>query len=689
MTDVTSLPAENPFAAPSTLPYGLPDFAAVAEEHFLPAFEAGMAGQRAEWEAVATDAAPPSLDNTIEALERSGALLTRVSRVFWNLVGAASTPGIREVQGQVAPLLAAHSDALFLDRRIFARVEAVHAGRDALADPEQRRLVERYHTDFVRAGAALDDDGAARLRELNAELSTLTTRFQNDLLADTADLAVHVTDAAELAGLSADAVSAAAAAAASRGLDGWLLTLALPTNQPSIAVLRDRSLRERLFVASTTRGARGGEHDTRPTLSRIAHLRAERAAVLGYATHADHVIADQTAGSREAAATMLAGLVGPTVENVAAEAAELEARLLADGESGPLQPWDWAYYAELVRAERFSVDSDRLRPYLELSRVVEHGVLAAATALYGIRFSRRADLRGWNDDVEVYEVLSPSGEGLGLVLADWYAREGKQGGAWMSSFVTQSRLLGTKPVVLINANAPKPGPGEPTLLTPDLVRTLFHEFGHVLHGLFSDVTYPRFSGTAVPRDFVEFPSQVNELWAWWPSVLRQYAVHHETGEPMPTDLADALQAAEGYGQGFATAEILAAALLDLAWHSRTADDGPVPPDDVEAFELAALAEHGLALAQVPPRYRTSYFMHVFSGGYSAGYYSYLWSEVLDADTVEWFVEHGGLERANGDRFREHLLSRGGSVDPMEAYAAVVGRPPRIEPLLERRGLLPV
>jgi peptidyl-dipeptidase Dcp len=446
------------------------------------------------------------------------------------------------------------------------------------------------------------------------------------------------------------------------------------------------------------RGIRGNGFDTRATLTRIAQLRAVRARLLGYPDHAHYVIADQTAGSVDAVLTMFSGLVAPAVANARAEAAELEAALLADGQTGPLQPWDWAYYAAAVRRNRFQLDAAAVRPYFELSRVVRDGVFYAAQSLYGLSFVERPDLQPYATDgppsgstgapaVQVYEVRGEDGSPRGLFLADWYARDSKRGGAGMSSFVDQSQLLGQLPVVVINLNLGRPADGEPTLLTLDELRTAFHEFGHVLHGLLSDVRYPRLSGTSVPRDFVEFPSQVNEMWALWPQVLDRFAVHHVTGEPMPAELAASLQAARSYGEGFATTEYLAAALLDLEWHRRTADDPPVPVDQVEAFEQQALERHGIAVALVPPRYRSGYFAHVFSGGYSAGYYSYLWSEVLDADTVDWFTAQGGLTRANGRVFAERLLSRGGAVDPMTAFAAVVGRAPVVEPLLRRRGLV--
>lgn len=681
---------DNPFASPSNLPYGLPPFAAIRTEHYRPAFEAGMAAEREQYEAIATSPDPATFENTLEAMERAGDLLGRVSYVFFNLTSSSSTPELEEIEAWVAPLLAAHNDAIRLDPRLFARISAVHAARDALGlTPEQLRLVERYHLDFVRSGAGLSDADAARLKEINAELSSLTTTFKNRLLADTNDLAVHLTAREELEGLSEDAVAAAAAAAAGRGLEGWLLTLVLPTAQPALEVLTNRSVRERLHRASVSRGLRGNENDTRETLTRIVALRAERAALLGYPDHATYAVADQTAKTLDAVTSMLGSLVGPAVANARTEAAELEAALVADGQAAPLQPWDWAYYARTVRAQRFALDTTAVRPYLPLDRVIEDGIFFAANALYGLAFHRRDDLAGYGPDVQVYEVSREDGSPVGLFVADWYTRDTKRGGAWMSSFHGQSGLLGNRPVVVINLNIPRPPDGEPTLLTLDELRTAFHEFGHVLHGLLSDVTYPRLSGTQVPRDFVEFPSQVNEMWAYWPEVLSRFAVHHETGAALPAEVADALRASASYGEGFATTEYLGAALLDLEWHRLSGEAASVAASDVEAFERAALDRHGLALDLVPPRYRSTYFAHVFSGGYSAAYWSYIWSEVLDADTVDWFTERGGLRRDSGEIFARELLSRGGSVDPMQMFAAVRGRAPEVGPLLVRRGLAPV
>lgn len=692
MTAMThDLDASNPFASPSTLPYGLPDYTRIREEHYRPALLAGMAEHRAQVEAVAADPAEPTVENTLVALERAGRLLHRVAVAFYNQAGSDSTPGLDAVEEEVAPLLAAHRDAIYLDARLFARVQAlvdqVDAGTLDLPD-DAAWLLHRTHTAFVRSGVRLDDAAQERLRDLNAQISALDTAFGRHLLAATNEAAVLVTDEDELDGLPADARAAAALAATQRGHDGaWLLELQLPTQQPALAVLRDRGLRERVFRASVTRGATGGEHDTRASLLGLARLRAERAQLLGFEHHADYVAQDATAGSADAVAELLGRLAPVAVANAREEATALQEALERDVPGATLEPWDWAYYAEQVRQERRSLDDARLRPYLDLERVLADGVFRAATALYGLTFAERHDLVGYHPDVRVFEVFDADGSGLGLFLADYWTRESKRGGAWMNNLVDQSTLLAEPPVVVNNLNVPKPPPGEPTLLTWDDVITTFHEFGHALHGLLSAVRFPSQSGTEVPRDFVEYPSQVNEMWAWDPQVLASYAVHHETGEPMPAEWVETLLAARQDGEGFATTEYLAAALLDQAWYRLTPDAVPTDPADVEAFEAAALAAAGVDFAPVPPRYRTTYFNHVFASGYSAGYYSYIWSEVLDADTVEWFRENGGLRRENGDTFRARLLSRGGSIDPLQAFRDLRGRDADINPLLARRGLL--
>lgn len=683
------LTADNPFATPSTLPYGLPDYTRIREEHYRPAALAGMAEHRAEVERIATDPAEPTVENTLEALERSGRLLHRTLNAFFNQSSADSTPGLDAVEEELAPLLAAHSDAIHLDRRLFARIDALHAraaaGELAL-EPDTAWLLDRTHRDFVRAGVRLDDATQDRLRDLNAQITTLETTFGRELLAATNEAAVLVTAEDELEGLPADAVAAAAQAAAGRGHEGaWLIELQLPTQQPALAQLRVRATRERVHRASVARGL-DGAHDTRSTLLALARLRAERALLLGHPHHASYVAEDATAGSAEAVEALLGKLAPAAVANARAEAAELQELLEADEPGATLEPWDWAYYAEQVRGRVRSLDDTALRPYLELDRVLADGVFRAANRLFGLTFAEREDLVGYHPDVRVFEVFDADGTGLGLFLADYWTRDAKRGGAWMNNLVDQSTLLGEPPVVVNNLNIPRPAPGEPSLLTWDEVTTMFHEFGHALHGLLSAVRYPSQSGTEVPRDFVEYPSQVNEMWAWDASVLRAFAVHHDSGEPMPAAWVDTLVAARQDGQGFMTTEYLAAALLDQAWYRLTPDEVPAAPADVEAFEAAALAAAGVAYAPVPPRYRSSYFNHVFGGGYSAGYYSYVWSEVLDADTVEWFAENGGLTRENGDAFRARLLSRGGSVDPMEAFRDLRGRDPEIGPLLARRGL---
>ena len=677
-----SVSTDNPLREFSALPFGLPPFADITEEHCREALLAGMAEQRAEVAAIVAAAEEPTFDNTVVALERSGRLLSRAWAVFGNLASAVSTPRTREIEREIAPLAAAHDDALHLDPALFARIDAVHAARhDDGLDDESVRLVERYHLDFVLAGARLDEAGRARLSEFNQELSTLSTTFGQNLQLATEAAAVRVEDAAELDGLDDEQIATAAAAAADRGTDGYLLTLVLPTGQPLLPKLRNRDLRRRVFEASIGR-ASAGEHDNGPVAVRIAQLRAERARLLGFDTHADVVLADSTARSTDAVDAMLASMVPASMANARAEAAVLAEAAARDGVE--LAAWDWSFYAEQVRAERYAVDTAALRPWFELDRVLVDGVFHAAELLYGYRFTPRPDLVGYHPDVRVWEVTDADGGPVGLYLGDFFAREGKRGGAWMSSFVRQSRLLGTQPVVFNNLNVNRAAGGQPTLLTLDEVNTLFHEFGHALHGLSSSVTYPRFAGTSVPRDFVEFPSQVNEMWAMWPEVLGHYARHVETGEPLPASVVEAIEAARLWGEGFGTLEYLAATLLDQAWHRITPE---TEVGDPIAFERRALEDAGVASDLVPPRYRTTYFQHVFAGGYAAGYYSYIWSEVLDADTVEWFKENGGLRRENGDAFRELLLSVGGSVDPLAAFRAVRGRDADPAPLLRRRGLL--
>ncbi|MBN6040167.1 M3 family metallopeptidase [Amycolatopsis sp. 195334CR] len=676
---------DNPFASASELPYRLPPFDRITGEHYRPAFEAGIAEQVEQVRAIADNPEPPTFDNTVVALERSGELLGRVSMVFFNLTSSDTTPELQQLQAEIAPKLSAHRDAIHLDKKLFARITELYEKRDSLdLDPESAWLLERYHVDFVRAGAALGEAEQDRLRALNEELSTLSTRFQEHLLAEGNDLAVVVDTAEELAGLSADTVAAAAEAATARGLDGqYVLKLSLPTQQPALASLENRAVRERLHGASVSRGKRGNEHDNSELIIKIAHLRAERAALMGYPNHAAYVISDETARTADAALGLLERLAPAAVTNANAEALELQQQIDAEGGEFSLEPWDWAFYAEKVRKARFDIDEAALRPYFELERVLVDGVFFAASKLYGLSFTERHDLPKYHPEVRIFEVFDADGTGLGLFLGDYYARDSKRGGAWMNNFVEQAGLRDERSVVVNNLNIIRPPEGEPTLLTFDEVVTAFHEFGHALHGLLSDVRYPKFSGPNVPRDFVEYPSQVNEMWLLWPEVLANYAKHHRTGEPLPQHLVDKLLESQQYGEGYSTTEYLAASLLDQAWHTISAEDRIT---DAAAFEAEALRKAGVAVPTVPPRYQSSYFAHIFSGGYSAGYYSYIWSEVLDAESVEWFRENGGLTRENGDHFRRELLARGGSIDPMTAFRNFRGRDPEIDPLLKRRGL---
>jgi peptidyl-dipeptidase Dcp len=685
---MTEVPAFNPLLAPSPLPYGVPDYPAIEPAHYLPAFEAAFAEHRAEIEAIATREDEPTFENTMLPLERAGELLERVILAFYTVSSADATPPIQEIDERLAPLLAAHTDAIQLDARLYGRVRALHERIDRLdLGPEERRLVERHFREMTHAGAALGEEAKQRLTGLNRRLSELTSRFEKNLLADTNELAVAFDDPEELAGLAPGELSAAAEAARARGMDGRLLvTLTLFSGHPYLAQLTNRASRERILTASLARGSRGNEHDNRQVLLEIVRLRAERAELLGYGSHAAYVTADQTAGTPEAARDLLRELAGPAARNARAEKQALQRLIDAqEAQPHPLAAHDWAYATERVRAAEHDLDAAALRPWFEAERVLRDGVFRAATLLYGVTFRERADIPAYHPDARVFEVLDEDGSALGLYLLDLYTRDSKRGGAWMNSLVKQSHLRGTRPVVVNNLNVPKPAPGEPTLLTLDQVTTLFHEFGHALHGLFATVTFPHFAATAVHRDFVEFPSQVNEMWILWPEVLAHYAVHHETGEPLPEAVVERLRATEAFNQGFATSEYLAAAWLDQAWHGLSHAEAEAVVD-VAAFEAAALANIGLDDPAIPPRYSSTYFAHVFSGGYSAGYYSYIWAEVLDADTVEWFRENGGLTRANGDRFRARLLGVGGAKDPLEAYRDFRGRDAEIGPLLKRRGL---
>jgi len=677
----------NPLLTKSPLPFQYPPFDKIKDAHFLPAIEQGMRESLAEVEAIANNPAKPTFDNTVVALERAGALLRRSTTVFFNLNGTITNPEMQKIQRTLAPKLAAHSDAIRLNPALFARIDTLYAARDTLGlDAESQRLLWRYYQDFVRAGAKLPESSKVKLRALNAELASLQTTFSQNVLKEVGASAVVFDTREELKGLSEAEIQTAAAAAKAAGKDGkFLIALVNTTGQAALTSLTSHASREKLMAASLARGARGGEFDNRAIVSTIAKKRAEHAALLGYSNHAAYQLAEQTVGDVDTLNRLLAQLAPAAVANARKEAAEMQ--VLVDAEKGgfTLGAADWQHYTEKVRAARYAFDESQLKPYYEINRVLVDGVFFAATKLYGITFKERKDLPVYESSVRVFDVFNEDGSPLAIFLFDPYARSNKNGGAWMNAYVSQSSLLGDKPVIGNHLNLTKPPEGQPTLMSHDEVNTAFHEFGHALHGMFSNVKYPRFSGTSVPRDFVEYPSQVNEMWATWPEILQNYARHYQTGAPLPQALLDKVRATSKFNEGFKTTEYLASTLLDQAWHQVGADAVP-GPDGVLAFEAAALKKYGVDFAAVPPRYRSNYFSHTFAGGYSAGYYSYIWSEVLDADSVDWIKQHGGLQRANGDRFRKLLLSRGGSDDALKMFREFTGGEPDIKPLLVRRGL---
>ena len=683
--------ADNPFHALSTLPYRLPPFDRIKDADYVPAFEAGMREQRAEVATIAHNSRPADFDNTIVALERTGQLLERVNTVFSNLNASNTNPEMDRIDTEMTPRLTAHEDAILLDPALFARVDAIYQRRASLKlDPESLQLLERYHVMFVRAGAKLSEADKTRLRELNEQISSLMTQFRQNVLKASKDGAVVVDNVADLDGLSAEQIGAAERAAAARSLTGkWLITLQNTTNQPSLARLKNRALREKIYQASIER-SNGGSADNNVVIARMVKLRAERARLLGYPNHAAYQLEDESAATPAAVRQILTRIAPAALASARRDAAEMQKIIDAEcarnhEKTFKLQPWDWAYYAEALRKARYDFDESQVAPYFELDRVLHDGVFYAAHELYGLTFKERKDLPVYQPEVRVFEVFDRDGTALALFLGDYFARDNKQGGAWMNSFVRQSRLFGLKPVVANNLNIPKPQPGRPTLLTFDEVTTLFHEFGHAIHGMLSNVQYPLLSGTAVPRDFVEFPSQYNEMWAREPAVLANFAKHYQTGAPMPQELLNKVLTAQKFNQGYATTEYLAAALLDQEWHLITAEQAP-GPDQVAAFEAAALHKNGIDYEDVPPRYHSDYFSHIFAGGYSSGYYAYLWSEVLARDTGQWMHDHGGLTRANGDFLRDKVLSRGRSQDPQVQFRNFFGRDPDIGPLIEYRGL---
>ena len=679
---MTNLDAK-PFELPSTLAYELPPFSLIKEEHYLPAFQAGMQQQLDEVQAILNAPGDATFDNTIVALERSGKILERVSLVFFNKTSSDTNDALETIRAEIAPKLSAHHDAIMLNPQFFARIKRLFDNRDSLnLSTEDSWLLEKYYKDLIQAGAHLSDEQRARLTELNGQLSKLSTQFSKNLLADTNDLAVIVDSVEELDGLTANQIAAAATAASDRGLTGkWLLAQVNFTGNPLLDSLTNRDLRKRIMQRSLQKGNQNNANDNKKILLEMVKLRAERAQLFGVKSHAEHITAVQTAENPGNVHAMLKKIAPAAVKN-----AQLEAQDLKKAAGADIESWDWGFYTEKVRLEKYNTDTTKMQPYFELERVLHDGVFFAANKLFGITFKERPDLITYHPEARAFEVSNEDGSPLGLFIGDFFTRDSKRGGAWMNSLVKQNFLLNQLPVVVNNLNIPKPPAGQPALLTLDFTTTLFHEFGHALHGLLSQVKYPRVSGTAVQRDFVEFPSQVNEMWIMWPEVLNNYARHYETGEAMPPEWVDSLNAASTFNEGFATTSYLAAAVLDLAWHSLTSEEaGRVT--DVEAFEAKALADYGLDFAPVPTRYRSTYFSHIFDGGYSSGYYGYIWSEVLDADTVDWFKENGGLLRENGEHFRDALLGRGGSIDSMQMFRNFRGRDSKIEPLLKRRGLL--
>jgi peptidyl-dipeptidase Dcp len=675
----------NPFYAPSPLPFQAPPFDRIKDSDYQPAIEAGMAQQRKEIETIADNPAAPTFENTFVAIEKTGALFNRVLPVFNGVTAANLNPELQKVQDIEAPKLAAHHDAIFLDSKLFERVATVYKKRDLLKlDPESLRLVDFYYKKFVHAGANLPDSEKIDLKKLNEEESTLSNAFTTKLLAATKDAAYATTDKETLAGLSDAQIAAAALAAKERQRDGYVIALQNTTQQPDLVALSHRSTRQALFENSWNRAERGGPNDTRDTISRLAQLRAQKAKLLGYPNYAAWKMEDQMAKTPDAALKFMAALVPGATAKATREAKDIQN---IDTQKGgfKLEPWDWNHYAEQVRKTKYDLDEAQIKPYFELNNVLENGVFYAASQLYGLSFKERKDIAVYHPEVRVFEVFDSNGQTLALWYCDYFKRDNKNGGAWMGNFVDQSRLLGTVPVVYNVANLSKPAPGQPALISFRDVTTLFHEFGHGLHGMFADTECPSLSGTAVPRDFVEFPSQFNEHWASYPAVFDNFAKNYKTGASMPAALAAKIRESAVFNQGYALTELLAAAELDLQWHTLPASSPLQKPD---AFEMEALKKTKLFLSYVPPRYRSSYFSHIWGGDYGAGYYAYLWSEMLDHDAFQWFEDHGGLTRANGDRLRRMVLSRGNTEDPAKMYAAWLGREPGIEPMLKYRGLAP-
>lgn len=686
VADITS----NPFYAASTLPFQTTPFDKITDADYEPAFDEGMKQHLAEIQKIANNPEAPTFDNTFVAMEKSGAMLHRVMAAFGAVAGANTDDTLQKVQETVAPKLAAHEDAIYLDSKLFKRVETIYNQRDTLKlDPESARLVEVVYKNFVHAGAKLSDADKAKLKDLNKEESTLSAAFTNKLLAATKDAAVVIDDKAKLAGLSDAEIAAAAQAAKDRKLDGkYVLTLQNTTQQPELQDLDNRDTRKALFEASWNRAEHGDANDTRKTIERIAQIRAEQAKLLGYPNFAAWKLDDQMAKTPETAMAFMDKLAPAAVARAKREAADIQAQIDKDQKalkqpSFKLEPWDWNYYAEQVRKAKYDLDENQIKPYFELDNVLQNGVFYAANQLYGLTFKERHDIPVYQPDVRVFEVFDKDGTSMALFYCDYFKRDNKGGGAWMSNLVDQSKLLGTKPVIYNVGNFAKPAAGQPALLSFDDVTTMFHEFGHALHGMFADSQYPTLSGTSTARDFVEFPSQFNEHWATNPKVFANYAKNYKTGAPMPQALVDKMTKAGKFNSGYNMTELVAAALLDMNWHVLGAD---APLQDADQFEAAALKKDHIDLSYVPPRYRSSYFQHIWGNGYAAGYYAYLWTEMLADDAFIGFKEHGGMTRENGDRFRAMVLSRGNTEELAKMYKDWRGKDPSIEPMLENRGL---
>ena len=685
-TDVEGSEQKNPFFSESSLYFQYPPFDRIENGHYQPAFEAGMKQQLAEIAEINSQDEPPTVENTLVLLELSGRLLSRVSSVFYGMTSAHTNATLREIEADMAPRLSAHRDRILLDPVLFSRIEALYFQRDILnLDSETLRLIGETYREFVRAGAELSVEEKEKLRAINIELSELITRFSQNVMDEARARAIVVDTREELAGLTDAEIQSAADTAEVRGEEGkFVIPLLNTTQQPYLAVLENRDLRERIFKTSFARGSDGGDYDNLEIVSQTALLRSQKAQLLGFANHAEYILSNQTAKTVVAVNERLAFLTLQAIANARNEAADLQEIIDAEGGFFELAAWDWDFYSEKVRQERYAFDTAQLEPYFELDNVLQKGVFYAATQIYGLTFRERFDLPIYQDDVRVFEVFDHDGVTLSLFIFDPYARDNKRGGAWMSAYRNQSHLDDSRSIVANHINISKPPEGQVTLLSFEEVTTMFHEFGHALHGMFSNVIYPSFAGTRVPRDFVEYPSQVNEMWSIWPEVLRNYAQHYISGEPIPTELLDNLLEAQRFNQGYETTEYLAASIIDQALHQLSPEEIPLS-DELEQFEYDALASEGADLATVPPRYRLAYFSHIM-GGYSAGYYSYIWSEVMDADTVEWFKENGGMLRKNGEHFRETLLSKGGSEEAMALFRNFRGREADVEPLLERRGL---